>query len=303
MKKIFLLPAVVLLATAAWAHQPADRLFLAFQWPDNAIPTIDGNLEEWDIIPEVYAVSLERDMHESLYDNPVDKSDFDIRGWIAYNPNSDQLIMASRVFDDFHERDNTDPGQCACIDDGYEMVVDGDHGGDPYRAPVPDGASSEETERATNSIMQWWSMAVPPVGGRTVQSGNTGQWQHLPPHFDLQWTFEGEEFGESTYYYEMAFTPFDDMDKNGPDTSTRTDLVEGNIIGVNAIWQDWDGAKSDFPLNEDGSTTYDGYWITGGPCCNGDNASDWLLAPVEDLTFTPTSVETETWGRLKARFQ
>jgi hypothetical protein len=303
MKKIFLVLGVVVLATAAWAHQPADRLFLAFQWPDNALPTIDGNLQEWDIIPEVYAVTIEKDLHESLYSNPVDKADLDVRGWVAYNPNIDKLIMASRVFDDYHERDNTDPGQCMCIEDGYEMVLDGDHGGYPYREPVPEGASAEESQRATNSTLQWWSLAMPPVGGRTVQSGNTGQWQHLPPHFDLAWTFEGEEFGESTYYYEMSLTAWDDMDYNGAETSTPTDLVEGAIFGLNAIWMDWDGPLSDQPLNDDGSTTYDGYWITGGPCCNGDNASDWLMAPVETDLFAGTAVETETWGRLKARFQ
>jgi hypothetical protein len=304
MKKPLVVLAVVLLATAAWGHQPPDRTFLAFQWPDNAIPTLDGNIQEWEIIPEVYAVTIENDLHESLYSIEVDKSDFDVRGWVAYNPNIDKLIMASRVYDDYHERDNTDPGQCMCIEDGYEMVVDGDHAGDPYRLPVPDDATDEERQRATNSVMQWWSIAAPPVGGRMVQSGNTGQWQHLPPYFEFTYSFDGEEHGESTYYYEMAFYAWDDLDFNGPETSTPTDLVEGNVVGINAIWMDWDGPLTDQPLQDNGSTVYDGYWITGGPCCNGDNASDWLLAPVEtDLFEGPTAVETETWGRLKARFQ
>jgi hypothetical protein len=305
MKKVLvLLMSVLFLASAAWGHVPEDRLFLAFQWPDNAVPTIDGNLDEWSIIPEVYVLTLE-DTHEALYpeENNVNKADLDFRGYIAYNDASDKMIMASSVFDDEHERDNTDPGQCSCSDDNFEMWIDGDHAGDPYRAEYgsAEGATDEEVQRATNSTLQWWSIAVPPVGGRDVQSGNTGQWQDDPPYFDFAFSFTGEQFGESTYFYEMSFTVWDDLDHNGPDTSIPSTLDEGEIIGINVIWSDYDGSKATH-VNEDGTTTYDGYWITGGPCCDGVNASDFLLAPLETDLFA-TAVETETWGRLKSRFR
>lgn len=304
MKKTLILMGVVsLLVQAAWAHVPADRTFLAFQWPDGAVPTIDGDLSEWAVVPEVYVVKPE-DTHDALYSNVVDKADLDFRGYVGYNDASDKVLMASSVFDDLHERDNTDPGQCNCADDNFEFWIDGDHAGSPYVAEYgrADGATDEERLRATNSTLQWWSIAVPPVGDRDVQSGNTGQWQDDSPHFDFAWSFEGEQFDESTYYYEMSFTVWDDLDHNGPDTSTPSTLEEGEVIGINLIWSDYDGVKGQQPLRDDGSSPYDGYWITGGPCCDGVNASDFLLAPVEDV-FGGTAVETETWGRLKARFQ
>lgn len=298
------LPLAILgLATTAWAHVPADRIFLAFQWPDKAMPIIDGKLDEWRIVPEVYVIKPE-DTHESLYSNPIDKSDLDFRGIIGYNDASDKILAATQVFDDFHERDNTDPGSCNCADDNFEFWIDGDHAGSPYVAEygTAEGASAEERERATNSTLQWWSIAVPPVGDRDVQSGNTGQWQDDPPHFDFAWSFKGEQFGEGTYYYEMSFTLWDDMDFRGPATSTPSTLEEGEIIGMNWIVSDYDGAKAQ-RVNADGSTTYDGYWITGGPCCDGVNASDFLLAPLEEGVFKGTAVETNTWGRIKSRFQ
>ena len=305
MKKIFLLTlALSMMAAAAWAHVPDDRTFLAFQWPDGAVPTIDGNLDEWAIVPEVYVVNNE-DTHMAYPpDGPteVNKADLDFRGYIGYNDASDKAIFATQVFDDEHERDNTDPGQCNCSDDNFEFWIDGDHAGSPYVAEygTAEGASAEERERATNSTLQWWSIAVPPVGDRDVQSGNTGQWQDDSPHFDFAWSFEGDQFGESTYYYEMSFTVWDDLDHNGPDTSTPSTLDEGETIGINLIWSDYDGSLA-WNVNDDGSTGYDAYWITGGPCCDGVNASDFLLAPLESGLFT--AVETDTWGRLKARFE
>jgi len=291
---------VAFVATALSAHVPA-RTFLAFQWPDNALPIIDGNLDEWGIVPEVYVVTTE-DTHESLYSEAINKADLDFRGIVAYNDATDKLIMATSVFDDEHERDNTDPGQCNCADDNFELIIDGDHGANPYVAEygTAEGATSEESERATNSTLQWWSIAVPPVGDRDVQSGNTGQWQDDEPYFEFAWSFTGEQFGESTYFYEMSFTAWDDLDHASPENSTASTLEEGETVGINLIWSDYDGSKAQHTT--DTGTTYDGYWITGGPCCNGDNASDFLLAPLENV-FDGTAVEGETWGRLKSRFQ
>ena len=134
MKKTLILMGVVsLLVQAAWAHVPADRTFLAFQWPDSAVPTIDGDLSEWAVVPEVYVVKPE-DTHDALYSNVVDKADLDFRGYVGYNDASDKVLMASSVFDDLHERDNTDPGQCNCADDNFEFWIDGDHAGSPYVA-------------------------------------------------------------------------------------------------------------------------------------------------------------------------
>lgn len=302
MKKVLLSAlAISMVASAAWAHVPEDRTFLAFQWPDEHVPTIDGNLDDWAMVPDVYVVRME-DTHESLYSEAINKADLDLNGIVGYNDASDKLIMASWVFDDEHERDNTDPGQCNCADDNFELIIDGDHAGSTYVAAygTADGATAEESQRATNAELQWWSIAVPPVGDRDVQSGSSGQWQDDPPHFEFAWSFEGEQFGESTYYYEMSFTAWDDMDLNSPDTSIASTLEEGETVGINLIWSDYDGSKAQH-TTEDGGTTYDGYWITGGPCCDGTNASDFLLAPVEADAFT--AVEAETWGRLKARFK
>jgi len=293
---------VFALATVARAHVPADVVHLVFQWPDSHVPVVDGNLEEYVIIPEPYIITLE-DMHDVLYDTVIDKADLELWYYPGYNVNSNKFIFAARVFDNIHERDNTDPGQCNCSDDNVGFWIDGDHAGDPYVAEYGkvDGASEEDQKRARNSTMQHFMNSVPPVGGADVQMSNDGTWQIKPPYTLFAWSFEGEMLGESTYSYEFNVTIWDDLDWHGPDTSTESSLDEGKIIGIQFTNSDYDGAEALF-FNDDGSTKYDAFWVTGGPCCDSTNASDFLLAPIDDALFAGTAVETETWGRLKARF-
>jgi hypothetical protein len=279
---------------AAYTHVPADRTFLAFQWPDDHLPTIDGNLSEWDIVPDAYKLTLDN-LQELLYNRAADKSDFDlIRAYVGYNANTDLLYLASEVFDNLHQRTNTDPGQCNCLDDDIELWVDADHGGDPFGGYLSANPTPEETKRGSNALIQWYAIAVPPVGGRVVHGGN-GDWMIAPPYMDIKWSFTGEENGESIYRVEVYLTPWDDLDWHGPGSSIIHDLKEGEIIGLNTIWSDYD-----YETTETGGKKYRAYRMTGA-AGQGESASDYLLAPIEGDLF-PTAVEAQTWGRIKTRF-
>ena len=40
------------IATTASAHTPEGEIFFAVQFPNNYIPQIDGDISEWDVVPE-----------------------------------------------------------------------------------------------------------------------------------------------------------------------------------------------------------------------------------------------------------
>lgn len=285
-----LLP-VFILVTAGWSQD----LGLVFQWPAGREPVMDGNIEEWKIVPEVYTIRQE-DTEELQYNIPtIDKADYDLIGWVAFAPSTNHLIIASSVFDDYHERDNTDKDECYCYEDDIEFSFDADHAGDPYVAAYGqgEGVDEETQKRALNAGMQWWAISVPPVGGEITVSRNFGHWQEDPPYHYSGYAFEGEEQGEGTYFYEMSLTGWDDLDWHGADKSIVHTLKENEVIGLTLSWTDYDGPLSTH-FRADGQTAYDAYW-TAKP-------RSWLLAPVEAGLF-PTAVENETWGRLKARFQ
>ena len=61
-------------------------------------------------------------------------------------------------------------------------------------------------------------------------------------------TFEGEEFGESTYTYELRILPIERMPRSDEATEDQVeihDLTEGGVIHVTATVNDVDGGAGD----------------------------------------------------------
>ena len=84
MKRFTVLTAALVFALcfvgATWAHVPEGVQYYVFQWPDEHIPTVDGDISEWDIVPDVYMIT-----HENFSEDvkglgtAYDASDWDIR--------------------------------------------------------------------------------------------------------------------------------------------------------------------------------------------------------------------------------
>jgi hypothetical protein len=286
MKKFFLLPlAVALLAIPVSAHE-GNGPFLAVQWGDGALPTIDGNLSEWEALPDYFAVTIE-DARSPYYDT-INKADLDLGFWGGYNASNDKLYGAAWAFDDKHSRDDPDGTDCICNDDGYEFFTDADHGLD-------------DTDYGSG----WWMIAAPPVNGVSIAGGGGPATAFMRDTFDFAISFTGDEFGESTYYYEVEFTPWDvlSFDGDGNDSgSVQSTLDPGEIIHWEMIIGDDDAEESDraeqYP---NGLWKNDGWWSLGAGAAHSTTAPDWEL-DTDVFENTMTAVESQTWGRLKSRF-
>jgi hypothetical protein len=292
MKKFFLLPlAVALLAIPALAHQ-GNGPFLAVQWADAGLPTIDGDLTEWEALPDYFHVTIDDSNGPPAdWGTEVDKADLDFGYWGGYNSNTDQLYAAAWAFDNIHVRDDPDGTDCACNDDSYEFFTDADHS-------IDDNAYGAG----------WWNITWPAVNGVSHAGGGGAKFTQQSGNLDYAVTFTGEEFGESTYYYEVAFTPWDALSFDGDgndDGSVQSTLDPGETIHWEMIMTDDDAALSDRAEQYDnGRWKNDGWWSLGAGCAHSDTAPDWEL---DTDVFSAggggaTAVESDTWGRLKSRF-
>jgi hypothetical protein len=304
MKKVLLLcVAAAFLATPTWAHDGLE--FNSFLWPDNALPTMDGDISEWGIVPDGPYVITTDITYDVIYSYEIEKDDLDIRFKTGYNPNNDLFYVAGWVFDDYHETDD------GLRDDTVELHIDGNHDGSPHIEDwgKGDGVDDDTKVLAKNYGYQWWGIIVPPVpdspstafGADGVVGENKNPWAAVPPHMNIHYSFEGEEFGESTYFYEISLSAWDVLIWNEDlDSATKSDLETGGTVGFSMVFADFDGPLGDNPPVVDGpNNTYDGFWATGG-FDGGNDTSDFFLAPLEADVFT--AVEEETWGRLKTRF-
>lgn len=295
---IFAFVSVLGLAATSGAHSPPGEFYFAVQFPDNAIPTIDGDISEWDIVPPTpYTIRNDRLFASDANINvagrgEVDPGDMTIRHLIGWNNSDNKLYFMTEVFDNVHNTDRTNPSQF-WQDDALEIEVN------------PDATSYEEHNLEGQPISNVsYKFAVPPVDG---------QYQFYRPLSSLTWLvdgskwikfgwkYEGEEFGESTYYYEVAITPILSMPTDEATALSGLqvfDLEENGIIHVTVNVGDFDE-----PCSECGCSSYQGFWsMSAEPSCCNANA-DLVLAELDpQLVSATTPVEEVSWGQIKAGF-
>jgi hypothetical protein len=290
-KYLILLPLLILcLATMAWGHYPPGEFLFAVQFPDENVPTVDGNIAEWSVIPQIpYEVG--NDMYsDAVYSKvrgEIDVSDLSVRQIVGWNDNNNRLYIMAEVFDNVHNADREDPAQF-WADDAWEIYINPTHddGGDDQEGGLP------------YTIKQSFNFAMPPIGGNWGQNLPEFEWRTDPFNNDtwqIGFSFEGEEFGESTYFYELWIQPLDFIPEDGDrQAAEETDLEEGQIIAMSWTFGDFD----------EPGTTYQGFWSTSpNGCCRADN--DMVMSEMDDSIdwgAAPSAVESNTWGRIKAQF-
>ena len=288
-KSLIFLPLLLLcMATMAWGHYPPGEFLFAVQFPDENLPTVDGNIAEWSVIPQVpYEVG--NDMYsDAVYSKvrgEIDVSDLSVRQIVGWNDNNNRLYIMAEVFDNVHNADREDPAQF-WADDAWEIYIN------PTHEDGGDDAGLDYT------IKQSFNFAMPPIGGNWGQNLPDFEWRVDPFNNDtwqLNFSFEGEEFGESTYFYELWVQPLDFIPEDGDrEAAEETDLEEGQIIAMSWTFGDFDAPGTD----------YQGFWSTSpNGCCRADN--DMVMSEMDDTidwAAAPTAVESNTWGRIKAQF-
>lgn len=310
LKRIILGIAVlsVGLAAPSLAHDPPDLLIPAVQFPPGAEPVIDGNPAEWGVVSvdtygsvgellyPVGAATGEGRVLENAGQGEINPADFQIRHKVGWSPSTNKFYWLTEVFDDLHVTSRLDPGRF-WVDDSIEY-------GFNFKHQAIDDQVYSEGDVSTQFTYKW---TLPPL---------EGQYEFLAPRaertwlrdgtkwIDIEYTFEGDEFGESTYFYEVSITPIEEL----PNTEDATEdqavegiMQEGMIVHWGNMISDTD---ADFIGTED--QIRETQWSTAPSGAAGRSVTDVLLAPIDPgITFAEraTAVEAASWARIKAQYQ
>ena len=296
--------AGVLLFTAAqvaYSHLPENETFGAFQWPSNQLPVLDGDISEWDVLPdELWVTNDQFGTTQGIAEH--DASDFFFRVAVGWNDEMERIYFASERYDDVYDRNGDSR------DDTFEFAWDTDHsGGDFWRGDLEEEA---EIWRNRGSQAQSGHFAWPEFGDGEDQGnwfwfwmtalGPGARWASDPPWAccDNSFTIEGSMDGEATLYAEWYVTGFDDYNYEGPDESVIHDLVEGEVIGIGMSATDTD------EVDAEGNVAFEKFTLGGENLIFGDASffSDFLLLEV-NTDVLPTAVENDSWGRIKASYE
>jgi hypothetical protein len=284
------------------AHEPAGVTYFAFQFPLHAVPTVDGDLGDWAIVPDLFEISMENgDIVESArLDAGDDLSDFNMRSMIGWNEETNRVYAFADVVDNFLHNKREVANQYNW-DDDWEFFIDADHsGGDMFNG---DWNDLEEAEKRSLFYVtgQGYEIHVPPIDGywafTLIEHTNwlsTGRELPFPEFLEIGWNRTGESDGPGTYQYEIKVTPWGTFDWDGPAASTIVDLNVGTIIHVGYNTKDYDLVSDRYDGSYDFPPVHN-VWR------NASLHADIEMLEVDDSLF-PTAVETNTWGRIKANF-
>ena len=274
-------------------HYPEGVAYRAFQFPDYLVPVIDGDLRDWEVVGDSYVISTGQ-FHDLITEvEASDSDDLSVRLMVGWNKAVNRLYIAAQVRDDIHQIDR--PAGSATVlweDDAMELFIDADHSGGQFANFTE--LSHEEWRRRNGAEANHFVLAGPPPDEDFFVNYSAAAWYALPdgPYTGAAVEFVGVLGGEGVTNYEVMLVPFDRVDINAVFQSEEHFLEEGEILGFNVEFNDFDVH----------SERYDAKWSLSGQYNSNrfsDRFTDLILMPLEG-TFQVTAVESRSWGRLKA---
>lgn len=241
---------------AAAARDCPAQGYPVYQFPADAIPRIDGKLDDWAAVPATYAIGSDALAADDGSGARPDPHSLDVSVKVGWVKGMNRLYVLYEARDDYW--DFAAPG---LHNDTFEIAVDGNRSGGPFISrfhPFKSG-NAADTGPGVDDAEAWfdfqnvdaqnyhiftpaldkdWAMAWGPQAAWIKRL----PWSNIAYHYDFKPGQPG------TLVAEFWITPFDHADARGAAYSVESQLFENKVIGLSWAVIDYDGpaAKSHF---------------------------------------------------------
>jgi hypothetical protein len=252
---IFLRLAVLMLlcgnSFSARALDRTNEVFKIFQFPADKIPRLDGDTNDWNIVPESYVIRTEQFVEDFGRHQATDASTPKIRlraGWVKGLNRLYFLYEADDDYWDFSEPD--------LHNDTLELVVDGDLSGGPLiekfspARPIIGQWETYFTLQGTHA--QNYHIFTPHEGKDWCMAWGPAQWLKELPYANAVQKYDFRPGQPGHYVLEFWITPFDYAGAEGPSRAVESVLKENKTIGLSFALIDYDDKNS--------GSTNNGFW-------------------------------------------
>ncbi|MFY0651761.1 MAG: PKD domain-containing protein [Cyclobacteriaceae bacterium] len=231
----------ILISAQANGTTRPDKEFKIYQFPINQIPRIDGEFDDWKMVPDSYSIGLD-ELNDTVYGHgtELDPKDYNIEVKVAWVKNLNRLYFYIEAEDDYWDFDHHALGQ-----DIFELVVDADlsggtfinqHNGNKDLLP-----KNELHFKGHGAHAQNYHIFTPVQNKDWVMIWGNTPWIKEFPHYNAAYDYDFKHGESGKMKMEFWVTPFDYADIDGFSKSTVSELEENELIGLSWCILDFDG--------------------------------------------------------------
>jgi PKD domain len=235
----------LLCAGSGYGFEKPDTTLQIFQFPADQIPRIDGNDDDWAIVPESYVVGIDQMTDDSKKHTRPDPKQIDARvrvGWVKGLNRLYFFYEATQRYWDFAL-----PG---LHNDTFEVVVDGDASGGPLIdkqhkefwtseevgavAAAPDPRVSDaEAHWAIHGVQaQNYHIFTPALNKDWAMAWGSPAWIKDFPWANAAYSYSFKPGESGKLKLEFWITLFDYAGPEGPARAVESVLRENKLIGL-----------------------------------------------------------------------
>jgi hypothetical protein len=253
----FLLLAA-LLALPALAVERQDVIFKVFQFPQNMIPRIDGNTDDWAMVPDSYAIGMDELMDtEQGHGMNHDPKNMDVKVKVGWVKGLNRLYFLYEAYDNYWDFSRSD-----LHNDIFEVVVDGDMSGGPlvdaYHRDIwtPEAVGKSKSvpdPRISRSDAHWAAHGVhaqnyhiftPPGDKDWAMVFGCAEYIKEFPWANAAYNYNFKPGEAGKLILEFWITPFDYSPCDGPQRAVESVLTENKLIGLSWCVIDYDDVNA-----------------------------------------------------------
>lgn len=241
-RKNTLVLILLLLATVqSWSQD--TRSFKVFQFPANKIPTIDGNPDDWKMVPKSYVVGMDQLWDDSGKQPKADPKNLDVSVKVAWVKGLNRLYFLYEAYDNYWDFSLT-----GLHNDIFEITVDADQSGGPFIDRFHPNKALTNTMDAYFSYhgvhAQNYHIFTPAEGKDWTLVWGSQPWIKELPYANAatQYNFKPGESGKLTL--EFWITPFD-YAGNDSERAVESILEENKNIGLCWAIIDYDDVNNE----------------------------------------------------------
>src|ERR1039457_2249679 len=232
--------------------------FKVFQFPPDKIPRIDGNIDDWAIVPDSYSIGMDQLMDtEQGHGMNHDPKNLDVKVKVGWVKGLNRLYFLYEAYDNYWDFSRMD-----LHNDIFEVVVDGDLSGGPLidiyhrdvwtpeavgqaRSVIDPRISQQEAHWATHGVhAQNYHIFTPPGDKDWAMAWGCAQYIKRLPYANAAYNYNFKPGESGKLVLEFWITPFDYAPCDGPQRAVESMLTENKLIGLSCAVIDYDDVNA-----------------------------------------------------------